>query len=90
MRRLYAVALSAAVVAVAAAADPETAHVVQPGESLSQIAARVLGDPACWPEIYRANRDQIADPSVLHPGQRLLIPEELKCTSTEPAAAQED
>jgi len=50
-------------------------HVVQPGESLWQIAAASIGDASLWPAIYRANRDQIVDPHVLHPGQRLAIPD---------------
>ena len=50
-------------------------HVVQPGESLWQIAAQLGGDPQLWPVLYRANRDQIKDPSRLYPGQALLIPE---------------
>jgi len=50
-------------------------HVVQPGETLWQIAAQVAGDPHLWPSRYRANRDQIVDPSRLHPGQVLTIPD---------------
>jgi nucleoid-associated protein YgaU len=53
----------------------EAVHVVQPGETLWQIAAAVAGDPHRWPEIYRANRDQIKDPSTLYPGQKLSIPD---------------
>jgi nucleoid-associated protein YgaU len=33
------------------------------------------GDPTLWPLLYRANRDQIKDPSLLYPGQRLTIPD---------------
>lgn len=50
-------------------------HVVQPGETLWEIAGEAVGDPWLWPALYRANRDQIADPSVVYPGQRLAIPE---------------
>jgi nucleoid-associated protein YgaU len=49
--------------------------VVQPGESLWSIAEDVAGDASLWPVLFRANRDQIGDPGVLHPGQRLTIPE---------------
>ena len=58
--------------ALPAAADAK--HVVKPGETLWQIAGH-LGDPFLWPALYRANRDQIKDPSVLYPGQVLTIPE---------------
>jgi nucleoid-associated protein YgaU len=57
-----------------AAAEGDT-HVVLPGETLWQIAAALTGDAHRWPEIYRANRDQIKDPALLHPGQRLAIPD---------------
>jgi LysM repeat protein len=50
-------------------------YVVQRGQTLSVIAHDVLGDPQLWPAIYRANRDQIKDPTVLHVGQHLAIPE---------------
>ena len=57
------------------AAGAESVHEVQPGETLWQIAARFTGDPHQWPELYRANRDQIKDPSLLYPGQVLSIPD---------------
>jgi nucleoid-associated protein YgaU len=59
---------------VSPAAHAERVHVVKPGESLWSIAESVAGDASLWPALFRANRDQIADPSVLHPGQRLAIP----------------
>jgi nucleoid-associated protein YgaU len=53
----------------------ERIHVVQPGDTLWRIAAELAGNPHRWPLLYRANRDQIKDPSLLHPGQRLTIPD---------------
>jgi nucleoid-associated protein YgaU len=67
----WAVALGAGV----PAARASRSHVVQPGESLWSIAEARIGDASLWPALYRANRDQIADPHRLHPGQRLAIPE---------------
>jgi nucleoid-associated protein YgaU len=58
-----------------ASAGAERVHVVQPGETLWHIAAQVAGDPHLWPRLYRANRDQIVDPSRLYPGQVLSIPD---------------
>lgn len=55
-------------------AHAERVHVVKPGESLWSIAESVTGDASRWPALFRANRDQIGDPSVLHPGQRLALP----------------
>lgn len=66
--------IAAVTLLVAPAAWAERVHVVQPGESLWSIAETVAGDASLWPALFRANRDQIGDPSVLHPGQRLAIP----------------
>ncbi|GAM09314.1 LysM domain/BON superfamily protein [Geobacter sp. OR-1] len=51
-------------------------HTVKRGESLPLIAAlpEVYNDSFLWPLIYRANRDQIRDPSNLWPGQTLRVP----------------
>ena len=75
MRRGPTLALTAALLGLAAGpATADPVHVVQPGETLWQIAAALSGNPHRWPELYRANRDQIKDPSLLYPGQRLAIP----------------
>ncbi len=60
---------------VSSAAESNRIHEVQPGETLWAIAADVVGDPRLWPALYRANRDQIKNPALLYPGQRLAIPE---------------
>ncbi len=52
----------------------ERAHVVVPGDTLSALAARYLGDADRWPEIYAANRGLIADADLIYPGQELTIP----------------
>jgi nucleoid-associated protein YgaU len=49
-------------------------HVVQEGDSLSQIAKAVYGDASRWREIYQANKDKIKDPKIIRPGQELRIP----------------
>ena len=49
-------------------------YVVVSGDSLSKIAKRYYGDANQWPRIYQANRDQISDPDLIHPGQTLKIP----------------
>lgn len=71
-------ALAVAVLASSLAMAGEGAgeiYVVKRGQTLSTISHDVLGDPQLWPAIYRANRDQIKDPTVLHVGQALSIPE---------------
>lgn len=51
-------------------------YTVRRGETLPQIAARaeIYNDASLWPLIYRANRDQIRNPTQLWPGQILKIP----------------
>ena len=58
---------------------PAVTHTVKRGETLPQIAAlaEVYGDSSLWPLLYKANRDQISNPTVLWPGQVLRIPRNL-------------
>lgn len=52
----------------------ENTYVVKKGDSLSKIAEREYGDADQWRKIFEANRDQIQDPDLIHPGQTLRIP----------------
>ncbi len=61
-----------------AAVQPETetikgSYVVKKGESLWKISAKqsVFGDPFRWPLLFKANRDQIADPDLIEVKQDL-------------------
>jgi nucleoid-associated protein YgaU len=49
-------------------------YTVVAGDSLSKIAKRYYGDANQWHRIHEANRDQISNPDLIHPGQRLKIP----------------
>jgi nucleoid-associated protein YgaU len=49
-------------------------YVVKSGDSLSAIAKREYGDAGAWRQIFEANRDQIENPDLIHPGQQLKIP----------------
>jgi nucleoid-associated protein YgaU len=51
-------------------------YMVQPGDTLSGIAARagIYWDRTPWINIYNANRDQVALPDVILPGTVLTIP----------------
>jgi len=69
----------------ASGAPASRVHVVRPGETLWQITAALTGDPHRWPQLYRANRDQIKDPSTLYPGQRLAIPDFDEPAADEPS-----
>ena len=63
-------------------AQPTSAYVVQPGDSLWRITEALLGADASaakiaatWPELYEANREAIGDnPSLIHPGLALSVP----------------
>jgi nucleoid-associated protein YgaU len=51
-------------------------YVVQPGDSLCSIAARLLGGEYRWRALYDQNRDVIARPELIHPGAVLVLPTE--------------
>jgi len=52
----------------------EQTYTVVRGDSLSKIATRFYGDAQQWRKIYEANRDQIKNPDLIHPGQTFRIP----------------
>jgi nucleoid-associated protein YgaU len=54
--------------------ERELTYTVQKGDSLSKIAKHQYGDARKWPSIFEANRDQITNPDLIHPGQVLKIP----------------
>ena len=56
-----------------AAAGGQT-YVVEKGDSLWTIAAKVYGKGSLWKKIYDANLDRIPDPARLRPGTELNIP----------------
>lgn len=64
---------------------PAHAYVVQPGDSLWDITSALLGDDAsdaeiaaAWPALYELNAQAIGDnPSLIHPGVELVVPEAL-------------
>jgi len=49
---------------------------IESGNSLWMIAGQsdVLGDSMLWPILYKANRDEIADPDLIQPDQVLKYP----------------
>ena len=49
-------------------------YTVKAGDSLSKIAQREYGDAAQWKKIHEANKDQIKNPDLIHPGQVLKLP----------------
>jgi nucleoid-associated protein YgaU len=55
-------------------APAEQTYTVVAGDSLSKIAKRVYGDANLWRRIFEANQDQIKNPDLIKPGQKLKIP----------------
>src|SRR5205085_4667680 len=49
-------------------------RLVQPGDTLSGIAEEFYGDASLYPRIFEANRNQIANPDLIFPGQSLRVP----------------
>jgi nucleoid-associated protein YgaU len=60
------------VLSLEVAAGSEVFYTVQSGDSLSKIATKYKG--VTWQKIFEANRDQIKNPDLIHPGQKLRIP----------------
>ncbi len=56
------------------ATGAEQTYTVVSGDSLSKIAKHYYGDANQWHRIHEANRDQIKNPDLIHPGQKLRIP----------------
>jgi nucleoid-associated protein YgaU len=55
-------------------APADRTYVVKKGDSLSKIAKAVYGDAGKWTAIHQANRDTIANPDLIHPGQVIKLP----------------
>ncbi len=49
-------------------------HTVVKGDCLWDIAGHYYGNPFLWPVIYEANKDSIADPHWIYPGEVFVIP----------------
>ena len=56
-------------------ARTERTYTVKAGDTLGKIAKESYGDAGSYMEIFNANRDQLADPNKIRPGQVLRIPE---------------
>jgi soluble lytic murein transglycosylase-like protein len=48
------------------------------GDSLSAISLHEYGTAAEWPALWQANRRQVPDPSMIVPGERLIVPSGLR------------
>ena len=64
-------------------------YVVQPGDTLWTLAARYLGNPLLYQELFALNRGlsqadghTLIDPNLIYPGMRLLLPADATGIST--------
>ena len=49
-------------------------YTVKSGDTLSKIAKQMYGDASEWKKIHAANKAQIPNPDLIHPGDELTIP----------------
>ena len=54
---------------------PEKTYTVVAGDSLSKIAKHFYSDANKYMKIFEANKDQLADPDKIKPGETLRIPD---------------
>ncbi|HZG83514.1 5'-nucleotidase C-terminal domain-containing protein [Paenibacillus sp.] len=54
--------------------DAVRTYTVAKGDKLFGIAQKTLNDGKRWKEIYELNKDEIANPHLIYPGQRLVLP----------------
>ncbi len=56
------------------AAQPARTYTVQPGDTLSEIAARFYGQASDWSWLYHVNQPEIHNPNLIYTGEELKIP----------------
>ena len=49
-------------------------YIVSPGDTLYKIAGRLYGDYRKWKDIYKANKEKIKNPNIIHPNDFFNIP----------------
>jgi nucleoid-associated protein YgaU len=57
-----------------AGAAAAKSYTVKPGDTLSEIAKQHLGNAGAYMKIFELNKDQLADPNKIKPGQVLRLP----------------
>ena len=83
-RRALGAALLLGTLASAHGFEPSFRYQVVPGDTLTGIGQRLLNQPGLWPQLQ--NRNHLADPDRLSPGETLQIP--LRLLRREPIPAE--
>jgi LysM repeat protein len=73
-------------VGIISAQEGSVVHKVVEGETLWDLAGRYMQNSFSWPLIWEANKQAVADPHWIYPGQELIIPPQ---TTSEQVAAPE-
>jgi nucleoid-associated protein YgaU len=70
------IALKAGIAAANRSVAKPSQYTVKRGDSLWGISSQtpIYANPFMWPLIYKANRDQIRDPDLIHPNQVFSVP----------------
>lgn len=66
---------AAAAAGGASSAPAARTYTVQAGDSLSKISKQFYGDASKYMKIFEANKDKLADPDKIKPGEELVIPQ---------------
>lgn len=66
---------------------PGMKYVVKKGDTLWAVSSmnKIYQDPFQWPLLYKANRDQVADPDLIEVGQELDVRKDMSTTEKEDA-----
>jgi LysM repeat protein len=62
--------------------EASISYTVAPGDTLSSVAQKTLGDAGDWEQIFDANRSVLRNPNEIFPGQVLTIPGPGKASTT--------
>ncbi len=89
-RMLFAVVLVSMVFAgfqtALAQGEEPTIYVIKKGDTLWGLSDRFLKDPNYWPDLWARNPQQITNPHLIFPGQRLKIyPDRIEIEEAAPA-----
>lgn len=54
-----------------------TTYEIKEGDTIFELAERFWGDEHLWPDLYITNKEEFADPDLIHPGEKIEVYEPL-------------